>query len=287
MKRAIEFLPKWRKRYAAVCKKHEGGYERIPSFCWCESSAQVMSYIESVIPDGYQQFEISDFTGYKKGENKKLISDKIVSEARTAVINYCWNDIDPDEMGNFDLVEWYPKSAMRFRRKNANNLVIYGDPYCRQNANGIVKTFKNPLGRTMLAAVVMKQAIRERLKIECQGESYAWVSYSRLYTKLMQNALNQTKDEKDFDSEISEYEEADWLCVDGFETEKTSDASRTFRTRVLDNFFEERLKNGRPNILVFQENLEKIDDLRSEFGISINTIINSDKTTRVKLLEAK
>jgi len=286
MKRASDFLLKWRKRYAAICKKHEGGFEKMPLFCWCESAAQVAAYIEAIIPDGYQEFEISDFTGAKK--DQQLLNYKVVLAAKEAVINYCWQGISQDEHGKFDLIEWYPKSIMEFRRKQGHNLVIYGDPYVRELKNGTIKTFKKPLGRSMLAAVVMKEAIRTRLRPLHQADTYAWVSYARLYTKLMQQALALSKDEKAFDAELADYEEADWLCVDGIEIERTAtEASKTFRSRVLDNFFEERSRNNRPNVLVFQDDLSIVDDLRTEFGITISTIINSEKTTRVKLLENK
>jgi hypothetical protein len=284
MKRASDVLESWRKRYAAICPKHEGGFEKMPPFCWCESAAQVAAHIETVIPDDYQKFEISDFTGVKKGESKKLISDKVVIAARTAVVDYCWEGIDPDEVGNFDLKQWYPKSAMEKRRKLGQSVVIYGDPIIREIRNGLVKVTKKSLGRTMLAAVVMKEAIRMRLRSFHQGDTYAWVNNHRLCTKLMQQAQNENA----FDDEIADYEEADWLCVDGIEVERgATEAAKSFRTRVLDNFFDERIRSGRPNILVFQDDLGTVDDLRAEFGISITSIINSNKTVQIKLLEGK
>ena len=281
MKNPSEHLVKWRKFYAMSCKKHDGGYEKMPTGCYCETAAQIATYIECVIPEEYQKYELDDFTGMKDG--RRVVKTEIVLAAKEQLVSYCWEGIDPDEIGNYDFKAWWPKSAMEKRRKNGNSLLIYGDPWSSTIQQGQVKAFKNPIGRTLLAAIVMKEAIRLRARPGHMTDSYAWVSYNRLYDKLMHRA----KDDETFNDEINTYETADWLCVDGFEIEKQNDATRMFKAKVLDSFFDERLKMGLPNVFVFQDDLSKDYDLRSEFGLSVNSIINSNKTTRVKLLDSK
>ncbi len=281
MKEVAQQLTKWRKYYAERCTRHVGGYEKMPLNCWCETSSSVAAHIECVIPEDYHLLELDDFTGMKDG--KRLVKQSVVTAARSALISYCWEGYDPDEIGNYTFKDWWIHSAMEKRRRNGNSIVIYGNPWASSTTTGIVKTFKQPLGRTLIAAIVMKEAIRLRARPGHMADSYSWVSYNRLYDKLMQRA----KDDQSYNSELNDYETADWLCVDGFEIEKQNEATRMFKSKVLDSFFDERISKGLPNILVFQDDLSMHDDLRSEFGLSVNSIINSSKTTRVKMLEGK
>lgn len=278
MKNIADTLTKYRKYYAERCTYHQGGYAKIPLGCACETVAQVYATIEATIPDEYTRYEIADFTGMKDG--KRLVKPEIVAAAKHELISYCWQGIDPDDYGNADWQLWWPKSAMEKRRKFGNNIVIYGNPWMRQTNGAAVKTFKAPIGRTMLASIVMKEAIRMKMRSGHMSDTYGWTSFGRLTEKLMQQAKDNS-----IDSEISHLQYCDWLCVDGFEIEKQNEATRMFKAKVLDNFFDQRLNEGLPNILVFQDDLSVHDDLRPEFGLSVNSIINSPKTTRVKMLD--
>lgn len=286
MKRAFDFLEKWQRRYANVCIMHKGGYEKMPTFCWCGYAAQVAAYIEAIIPEDYQSFEFSNFDGYIKTE--KLISDSIIYQARQAIIKYCWENISEEDKEEFDLPKWFMKSTMEKRRELGQSIIIYGDPRIVQMANGKMNVNKKSLGRTLLATIIMKEAIRTRLKPNHLADSYAWISYSSLSDKLMKQAMITSHNPEYYDPYIIELEECDWLCVDNIEIDRdASDASRSFRNKVVDSFFETRINKGLPNVLVFQDDLNKIDDIRREFGTSINTIINSNKTHQVKLSEGK
>lgn len=281
MKNPADHLQKWRRFYATRCTMHDGGYEKMPLNCYCETVAQVACHIECVIPEEYHKYELDDFTGIVKG--KQLIKPKIVEEVRRQVVSYCWEGIEEGE--DYDLKTWWPRSAMEKRRRSGNSIIIYGNPWMNSVATGQVKVFKQPLGRTLLAAVVMKEAIRLRARQGHMADTYAWVSFNRLYDKLMTRAK---EGDTEFNDELVQYEMADWLCVDGFEIEKQNDATRQFKSKVLDSFFDDRIRIGLPNILVFQDDLSQdYLDLRAEFGLSVNSIINSSKTTRVKLLETK
>lgn len=252
----------------------------MPRNCYCETCAQVQVHIECVIPDEYQKFELNDFTGVVK-DGKRVIKPTIVSEARNQLISYCWEGIGDGE--EYDFKTWWDRSIMEKRRRNGNSIIIYGNPWASGITGSGVRTFKQALGRTMLAAIVMKEAIRMRARPNHMADSYAWVSYTKLYDRLMSHATSG-----DYADEVSTYQSADWLCVDGFEIEKQNEATRQFKAKVLDLFFDERMNAGLPNILVFQDDIsQEMLDLRSEFGLSVNSLISSSKTTRVKLLETK
>jgi hypothetical protein len=270
-----DILVKYRKYYGKVCKKHAGGYEKMPLNCACDISAQINAYIEYVLPENYSHLEINDFHGMKNG--KQVIPPSVVIAAKKSIIEYCWKDITVEDP--YDPVSWWNKSIIDKRKKEGSSVIVYGNQW-QDNSNKSSKMFKNPIGKTLIASIIMKEAIRRRASPSNIVDTYQWVSYNRLNSKLMEQASKQYNE----DTEISNYEDCDWLVVDGFEIEKQSDATRSFKARVLDNFFDERIKYNKPNILVFQDDLSIHDDLSSEFGKSVNSIINSQKTVRIKLL---
>jgi hypothetical protein len=248
-----------------------------PNTCSRMRVAEVWAYTEAVVPDQYRQFTIEHFTGMKDG--KSLLKPQLVADAKEALVKYCWEGIEEGESFS---PQWLHKSMMHKRRRQGNNLVIYGNPWSSEVSAGKVKTFRLPLGKTMLAAIVMKEAICLRMRgSEHYADSYAWVAYHTMVNRLME----QAKGNSDYDEDVWQYENADWLVVDGLEVMK--DAGSNFRASVLDKLFGERLDKGLPSILVFQDDLSQCDNLRAEFGVSINSIINSPKTFCVALLDGK
>jgi hypothetical protein len=240
--------------------------------CDCRIQADVWAHV-TIIPDHLREISLQDFTGMYQGQ--RLLSQEIVCKARENIIKYCWQGIE--EGVDYEFNEWFPKSIMDKRLANGSSLVIYGDPWTHDNSKGQIKTFKKPLGKSMVAAIVMREAIAQRIKVGHACDSYEWVDYNTLRKRLM----GQAKGETEHDDAIAFYEEADWLVVDGLQ--RKHDASRQFSANVLDDLFCERVENNKPNILVFQDDISKIDDLTEDFGISISNIVNSRKTHHVVL----
>jgi hypothetical protein len=246
--------------------------------------AQVWAYRDSVIPNVYRNFTIDDFTGMTdEGKDKKrLLKQNVVVRAKESVIKYCWNGIEEGE--EYDPMAWLSKSAMSHRRQFGTNVCIYGNPWTSDNSTGVVKVIKQPLGRTMLAAVILKEAINLRMLPGTNhlSDRYGWINYHQLTTMLMEKANNR----KDFDDDIWHNETADWLVLDGLELRK--DAGTAFRASVLDQFFVTRATGNRPTILVFQDDISKCgsDELRDYFGAQISTqIVGNSKTHHVAMLD--
>jgi hypothetical protein len=245
--------------------------------CRCWLWSEVWAYIDSVVPDEYRHFTIQDFTGLRDGD--QLLSPKIVKAARDVLVEYVWNGIASNQ--DYDET-WLTKCVLNKRFEEGSSLIIYGDPW-KQSTSGNNRPFRKPLGRTMLAAIVMKEVIFQRLLPGHSSDSYAWVHFQTLCHRLMDKANGN----KDYDAEIASYEQADWLVVDGIQMLPSTDAMRGFKASVLEKLFGERVENKLPNILVFQDDVSKFDDLQFDFGPSINSIINSRKTHRVAMLDKK
>lgn len=242
--------------------------------CDCRILAEIWAYIYTIVPDPYHSLTLQDFTGLKNGN--RILPEKTVRHARDAIIKYCWQGIEPGE--DYDAQQWFPKSIMNRRLQSGSSIIIHGSTYTFEN-KGQVRTFKKPLGRTMLASIVMKEAIFQRVKPEHSCDSYEWVAYNTLTHRLLAQANGSTE----FDDAINSYAEADWLCVDGLDVIRNNEGGRNFTASVLDKLFAERLENNKPNILVFQVDISKLDDIHSDFGIAINNIINNRKTHHVTM----
>lgn len=265
--------------YRSKCKHYKDNSvcER-PKGCLCLKLAEIWAYIQDTIPDEYHHFTIQDFTGMKN--NNRLLSPKMVASAKAEILKYCWDGIEPGT--DYDAT-WISKCILEKRRQNGNSILIYGDPWRQEITDGKVRTFKNPIGKTMLASVIMKECIFQRLLQNHSADTYAWVPYQTLCHRLMQHAAG----DESHASDILSYEECDWLVVDGIQNQTASEATKGFKMNVLERLFGERVDRNLPNILVFQDDISKIDDLLGNFGSSLNHIINSRKTFRVALVDKK
>jgi hypothetical protein len=248
-----------------------------------EKVATINAYINTTIPEEFQRFTIGDFTGEAiDGKNKvRLLKDEVVAAAKDVIIQYCWKGIEEGE--TYKPETWLPRSIMNRRREEGTSIIIYGNPWKKSNEGSRVKTFKKPLGRTLIAAIILKEAIYLRWLPGHLADKYEWVPYNLLCHQLMA----QGKGDKNYDGQIMDYEEADWLVVDGITLSDTnSDAARIFRSNVLDKLFSARADEGLPNVLVFQDDISKCEDIQGEFGITLSGIINGRKTFKVVLSEA-
>lgn len=265
-------LAKYQKRCTffkdSVCSKER---------CHCLLWSEVWAYVDSVIPDEYKHFTIEDFTGRIRDSEDQLLPLKLVQAARASIVKYAWEGQPAN--GSYDEM-WITKCSLSKRRDEGSSLIIYGDPWKREVKNdGQMRAFRKPLGRTMLASIVMKEAIFQRFLVGHSADSYAWVHFQTLCHRLMDKANGNSS----HDDELRTYEEADWLCVDGIQMMQSTDAMKGFKASVLEKLFGERAENKLPNILVFQDDISKFDDLQTDFGPSINAIISSRKTHRVVL----
>ena len=61
----------------------------------CYGCLGTRAYIETVIPDGYRNFDIHQFNGRSK-DGSHLVQQNLIVQAKKKIIQYCWGDIDID-----------------------------------------------------------------------------------------------------------------------------------------------------------------------------------------------
>lgn len=264
-------------QYQSSCESFKNNVCVNPNGCHCQKWAEIWAHIDSTVPDEYRHFTLQNFTGMVDG--KRVIDLEVYKAARDMIVKYCWNGVDPKE--GYDQT-WITKCILEQRRENGNSLIIYGNPWRTKVEKGNKPT-KQPLGKTMLASIVMKEAIFQRVLGGHAADTYAWVPFTTLCNRLLAKA----EGDENHSDEITLYEEVDWLVVDGIQVPNGNEAGRLFRANVLEKLFGERAEKNLPNILVFQDDISQFDDLSHDFGPSINAIINSRKTFRVAMLEKK
>jgi hypothetical protein len=251
----------------SLCKK---------KFCYCSHSAEAWAYIDTVIPYGFRKLSMFDFTGKSK-KFDELIPDNIVNEAKETLSLYCWGktwkeitkqcctDALVSVKKKKELIKPFLRnnSIMDDRLENGNSLVIHGS------------SDNKPIGRTMVAAIVMKEAIKLRMKNSSRiGQTYDWVDFTLLKQALIDDSI-----------ELGDYRSADWLVIDGIEAnQNASPQSKAYFTSLLNPFFIDRFYRNLPTILVFKFDV-RLSSLNIEdcLGSGISSIVYSDKTFNIPL----
>lgn len=231
----------------------------------CQSVAEVRAFIDMIIDKEYRGLSVFDIDGNTKSKVKAL-DPKEALRAKNLVCKYIWGynwqqlmKVHKSEDGIRKYIA--TNSVLMRRLKNGNNVAIYG------GSNG-------PCGRTMIASIIMKEAIKMRLFVpDIVSHTYDWVDFQTL-----------TQDLRDDSQEVSDYRTADWLVVDDICLKTESPKQISFRTNLLDPFFTYRLKNNLPTILVFRYDIRlKREPLYKTLGIGVSNIVNNQRVCRIPL----
>jgi len=175
------------------------------------------------------------------------------------LLNYCWHGITLDDIqfyaNNNRELKLDQKSIMRTRCINGTNLIIYSPS-------------KSQTGKTFLASIVMREAIKQRSKPGYSSETYDWISFVMLRDLIRKNS-----------DKVSFLEACDWLVIDNITNDTgMSRASESYLSSIIDPFFTERLEERLPTIFVFKFDIED-PSIRWEekFGLAITSIIKNSK----------
>jgi len=285
MRKVDDLIIQYKKSYAKkYCNKKveeltEKEFEQIKKI------AEMGAYIDGVIPDGFGDYTIFDFNGYainkKDNSRTSTIPKKVALRARNAISKYCWGipwkEIAEKKKNDGELAakEYLRNhSAMMRRYKNGNNIVIYGES-------------KRPIGRTMLASIVMKEAFRLRNTHRTLGQSYDWVDFSKLFRAIEGNVLTNEKERsEELVDELIDYSTCSWLVVDNIQKKLRSEKQNTLYSDLLDSFFINRYESNQPIILVFKFDIrDKHFDFEKTYGTGLSKIIESDRTFKIPLSE--
>lgn len=238
----------------------------------CSSLAEFWAYVYATVPENHAKYNITDFSGMTILKDKTTnisVPPKVVLFAKNQICNYCWGigwDYIKNEiakMGKDDIPTFLRKrSAMSHRYRRGNNVAIFGKS-------------EKPIGKTMLASIVMKEAIKLRLMAGDRGQTYNWIDFSRLLFYIGSS-----------NPDLVNYRSCDWLVIDNISKKARSAAQLTLLTDFLDPFIMERFENKLPTILVFKFDIRDESLLiEKTFGIGISKMINSDRTFLIPLSE--
>jgi len=237
----------------------------------CSSIAEWWAYIYSVIPDSYEGFSIFDFNGRaanKQNNTGHSMSKKIAALAKDKICMYCWGkkwkEIYQEKKKAPNTINSFLQhnNVMSKRRDGGSNIVIYGQS-------------EQPIGRTMIASIVMREAMRLRVTKCLRGHTYDWVEFAKLFQAIEEDAIS-----------LADYRSCDWLVVDNISKKARSEKQTTLISDRIDPFFLDRLYNRQPTILVFKFDIRDSSiDIEKTFGVGIARMIDSKRTFKIPLSE--
>lgn len=237
----------------------------------CSLVSEMLAYVYSVIPEGFGKYSIFDFNGFviNKSDDAKIdtLPPSVSLLAKEKICKFCWGksweEINKkhDEDSNIEI--FLRKSSIMMKRVEAgSNVVIFGNS-------------DKPIGRTMIASIIMKEAIRQRVTRLARWQAYDWIDFAKLFSIIGKDSI-----------ELADYRSCDWLVVDNIIRKIRSPAQRTLLIDLIDPFFIDRYNNKLPTILVFKFDIrDKSLDMEKLFGIGISKIIDSKRTFKIPLCE--
>ena len=236
--------------------------------------AEIMAYREATLPEEVRRCAIWDFDGsVTDGENRhSVMSDDVALMAKDRICQYCWGktwqDVNNHFKGNRKQIEKFFKSGsiMEKRHEAGHNLMIFGES-------------SQPIGRTMVASIVMKEAIQIRCKSGQRGQTYEWIDYAVLKSKLTQYNDGPPS------PEIADWRSCNWLVVDNIQWRSSPTIkSKEFVLDKVDPFFIGRLNDNLPTIFVFKFDIRKQSfNIEKEMGTGMSKVALSRKTLKVPL----
>jgi hypothetical protein len=245
------------------------------------SMAEYTAYVDVTIPDGFKNYTIFDFNGCainrKNNSKTSTIPPLVAKKARNMICKYCWGipwrEISKYRKQGVDEAREYlrTRSIMGKRYLSGHNIAIYGES-------------KKPIGRTMLASIVMKEALKLRYSHHVKSQSYDWVDFSKLMIEIEKSILN--KDEEGDTDELIDYLTCDWLVIDNIQKKLRSEKQNTLYSDLLDYFFNLRNNSGKPTILVFKFDIrDKLFDFERTYGAGLHSMLENEKTLKIPLSE--
>jgi hypothetical protein len=242
-----------------------------PQSLVCSAAAEIFAYIDNVIPEGVRKHTIFDFNGFYfdaiTKDKKNILTDEVAVEVRNLICKYCW-DVSWEEIKARGGTK---EEKMAFLRKHSvimdrfekgNNVVVYGESVGR------------PLGRTLVASIIMKEAIKQRLSNRQKGQIYDWTDFS-----VLREIIRNRSDE------LYDYKSCEWLVVDNITKDYfKTDYQKSYMSELVNPFFLDRIAKGRVTILIFKFDItDELFSIEENMGVGLYSIVNSRKTFKIQL----
>lgn len=233
--------------------------------CTCSVAAEIKAHIDSIIPYPYNNYSIHNFNG-KFSNSKNKLPDYIYKDAKKKLIEYCWENITFENIEKMSLESINANSIIQKRYKQGKNVVIFSDD---------VQTNMMQSGKTFIASLILKEAIKSRINPNFSFQTYDWINYSSLKEKLASNS-----------DSVLNTKSSNWLVIDDI-TDDTlaSSGQKAYISSKIDAFLSERLEMNLPTIFVFRFDVMTYSTRMEEvLGVSIIKTINSDFTHKISLV---
>ena len=244
------------------------------SRCECAIVSEINAIMASIIPAGYRNFSIKDFDG-TDDEGVSILSPLVAKEAKEKVLSYCWDDVSLLNVKSLSTEDLASRSAIGKRIADGCNVVIHGKSSRKLNENKDLLISK--VGRTFIASILTKEAIKMRAYKGWSGLSYDWIEFTTLVSCLK-------RDEASVQSGV------DWLVVDNISSKSVvaSEKHQAFEQSVLDPFIAYRLEKQLPTVLVFRFDITGQESIIEDvFGASMARMIYQDSTLNICLSGAR
>lgn len=283
MKDISNLFEKYLAAYRKGCNHFQGGSCSRREGCDCVAPAEVWAFTEHLVPRSCFSKHLDSFVGVVPGEEDgQVLSPAVVAEAKRVLVEYCWGNVKYDASTDFQSPQMLQRSVLDRRRNDGTSLIIHGNSQrgmTTKSPKGIPlpQVQKKSVGRTLLASIVMKEVIRRRSFPGHVADSYEWVSFPALKSRVT---------DRDH-SAITDYQTADWLVVDGIHPlERVSDNMRGYQLEKLNAVFVDRIENRLPTILVFQFDITadlRAGTLHEKVGLGMSQIVEDDTTFKINL----
>ncbi len=255
----------------AFCKNYIGADQcSRPNGCLCRKLAEIKGNIEYTIPEQYRELSIQNLTGMVVDKNKNIQS-VWSNEDRVRIQNDLRKYLfDGEEIARLSTREAMNKaSKMDTRFNDGDNVVIHGDAI-RLKLGASSRSL--PAGKTLIASLIIKEAIWRRLYASNRADTYSMVSFHTLKQDLKQKT-----------DKANDLKECDWLVIDDI-TLPANELDFNYQSFValFESFLITRLENKLPTILICDFDVES-QDYSKFMGYAFQKIISANNTWLIKV----
>lgn len=223
--------------------------------CICSAAAECVAYQKNIVPSGVYDLEFIHFNGIVNGS--RAVDSHSVKAALSKVLDYCFGNSNIDlSSSRYDL---HKNSKMDYRFDHGQNVVIFGEKGSTAH--------KQKVGKTMLASLIMKEAIWRRLFKSNKAYTYLFKSCPELIDDIISKRY--------VDHNVNPIN-ADWLCIDDVFMR-----NRPGQSSVLDQIMSVRLRQNLPTIVVVQFDPYKIANVEDIMGNHITNMLADKENTFV------
>ena len=260
------------RKFSIACPQYSAGQDcKREGGCVCAKYGEIYALIHSLIKPDYRKATIYSFKG-ELPDGTQVMEKPRAAEIRKKMWAYLYGDAA--RKPQLDRSQLNYLSVLDRRFANGESLIIYGDSQ-QTDRNGAFHVKKHmPMGKTLLASIVMIDAMYRRAFPSNKAMTYDWISFLQ---------LRQILKQKDSDLLI-QTQESDWLVIDDLDIIDQGDHSRAsaWTKEAFDAFLIDRIDQRKPTILVCNFDVIKIT-LGEKMGAAFEKIATSGSTHMIRV----